>query len=170
MQELKQELERVGSSLNSPEQDPMSFSGIRRLRLLYSNSHKAPHSSPHSSPHLSHDSTKKDKDSHKSDTHDSKVPIRAVLAMSDGFISGMSQSASIAVVVGSMIGLLLISYLIYKYFTWKPKLIARRGYRAVAKSKGISAVDEVVEAKNNGDVLRASASGDVAPSTDPPKS
>ena len=98
-----------------------------------------------------------------------KNTIRAVLATSEGFISGMSQTASIAVVVGGVVGLLLISYLIYKYFTWKPKLIARRGYRAVAKSKGISGVDDVIEATNNGDVLRASASGDVPASTDQSK-
>ena len=164
MQELKQELEKVGSNLNSPEQDPMSFSGIRRLRLLYSNSHKTPHSPAH----LSRESTHKDATSRKSTTPNSQSPLKAVLVTSDGFISGMSQTASIAVVIGSVIGLLLISYLIYKYFTWKPKLIARRGYRAVAKSKGISAMDDVVEAKGNGDVLRASASGDI-PSTDPPK-
>ena len=165
MQELKQELEKVGSSLNPPQQDPMSFSGIRRLRLLYSNSHKTPQSESHQP----HGRTKKEGGSNMPAVAQPKNTIRAVLATSEGFISGMSQTASIAVVVGGVVGLLLISYLIYKYFTWKPKLIARRGYRAVAKSKGISGVDDVIEATNNGDVLRASASGDVPASTDQSK-
>jgi len=164
MQELKQELEKVGSSLNSPEQDPMSFSGIRRLRLLYSNSHKGPRATINQQQGPRFEET----DSHKPAGSHSKNTPRAVLVMSDGFISGMSQSASVAVVVGSVVGLLLISYLIYKYFTWKPKLIARRGYRAVAKSKGISGVEDVVEATSNGDILRASASE--AQPTNPPKS
>lgn len=156
MQELKQELEKIGAGFNAPQQDPMSFTGVRRLRLLYANSHKHPR------PDVErlHDPLHKKNISTQREIH-SNSPIKANLVSSDGFISGMSQSASVAVVVGGVLGLLLISYLIYKYFTWKPKLIARRGYRAVAKSKGISGVDEVVEAKNNTDVLRASASGDL---------
>ena len=162
MQELKQELEKVGANLSAPDQDPTDFSGIRRLRLLYSKAHEG---GTHSTRPSREAGIKR---AHAVSKHQSvhpDSPTRVILVTSDGFISGMSESASIAVVVGSVVGLLLISYLIYKYFTWKPKLIARRGYRAVAKSKGISGVDEVVEATSNSDVLRASASG---PSPDIP--
>jgi hypothetical protein len=157
MQTLKQELEKIGAGLNAPDQDPMSFTGVRRLRLLYSNNHK----DSHSVVSRTHDfGSKKHPTTHRK-IH-SKSPLKAALMTSDGFISGMSQAGSVAVVVGGVLGLLLISYLIYKYFTWKPKLVARRGYRAVAKSKGISGVEEVVEAKSNSEILRASSSGEVS--------
>ena len=81
------------------------------------------------------------------------------------FIAGYSTGASIGIIIGCSFLLLVAAYVAYKYMTWKPKLIARKGYRAVAKSKGISGVQESPVAASSDGILRAGTSPRAATSS-----
>jgi hypothetical protein len=163
MQKLKHELEQIGATIDSRETDPAEFTGIRRLRMLYAKAHegsaghiilnqgKTAKIPPKLSPLVP--KARLDTKPLPADLNEKKTVVKA-----DGFIAGYTQGQSVAIVVGSSFTLLLLSYIVYKYVTWKPKLIARKGYRAVAKSKGISGVDSEDSATPaGGGVLRASS-------------
>ncbi len=138
MQRLKQELEKVGARLNEHDlSDPDNFSGIRRLRILHK---KALETHDQTSP------TFAPVDLAIAQGNTTRAPVRRPRSKSEaihmveeagGFIPGLSTGASIGVVVGGSVLLAIVGFVVFKYMQWRPKQIARKGYKAVAKSKGI---------------------------------
>ena len=143
MQELKKELSLKGSHISAPDVDPKMFSGIRRLKILQSKAHLTKDQKPS----VTITSTNIDFEHHE-------IP----LVLSEGF-AGLSQTASIAIGVSGGVLLLLIAYVVYKYLKWKPKMVARKGYRAVSKSKGLASASENAGDSSDGtpSLLKASA-------------
>ena len=64
-----------------------------------------------------------------------------VLVTADGGVWGMSKAVTIVVFVLGSSFLLLVAFVVYKYLSWKPKMVARKGYRAVTKSKGLAVTE-----------------------------
>lgn len=173
MEALKKELSEVGARIDAPDVDENQFTGMRRLRILHSRAMKASDA----------ESVSKNPSSQNDDTHDTKtvrkvtierttdkdgsvkhkvtettVEVRKALVAAEGGVWGMSRSATIGVFVGAAVFLLLLSYVVYKYMSWKPKMVARKGYKAVSKSKGltVSETDEAAaDSTSSGGVLRA---------------
>lgn len=138
MQRLKREMDRAGIAMAlDTDADPEQFSGMRRLRVLHKKALEAQASAAKSSPEKLDDAPVV---SNTTTTASPTPPVPHLAMVSsedDGFISGMSTGGSIALVVGCGVLAVLIGFVIYKYSRWRPKQIARKGYRAVAKSKGL---------------------------------
>lgn len=157
MEALKKELAEVGARIDAPDIDANQFSGMRRLRILHARAQKP--ETPKKSDAVeseSHDvhsvrkvtierSTGKD-GSTKHKVTETTVEVRKALLAADGGVWGLSRGATIGVFVGGGVLLLIIAFVIYKYVSWKPKMVARKGYKAVSKSKGLNVPSEADEA------------------------
>lgn len=54
---------------------------------------------------------------------------------------GFSIALTVAIFACGAAATILLVYIAYKYATWRPKMVARKGYRAVSKSKGLAAAE-----------------------------
>jgi hypothetical protein len=164
MEMLKKELSEVGATVVSVDVDPSKFTGIRRLRIIHARAKKDAH--PADGETKSFDSLSSVKRPSAPTPSNSREILRAadgkamvgkpeiVAADFEGF-GGYSKEASIGIIAGAVGLFIMLSYVIYKYMTWKPKMVARKGYRAVTKSKGIANPDSGAEAGNEAsDVAR----------------
>lgn len=158
MQKLKGELRRIGAHVKSDDiTDPDDFTGIRRLRILHKKAidEQATTVAPRGEPPLTAQATvvtTPEAVTKASVTTDSKS--LTMLSSEDGFISGLSTWESVGVILGGAVFLAILSYVIYKYLQWRPKQIARKGYRAVAKSKGLQQEDSTGNVSSDG-IIRA---------------
>lgn len=152
MRELKKELELKGASLASPDVDPNLFSGMKRLRILQTKAH-----------------VKKNPSGSNKQQHGDVVSVTTTqvdiehtphpgkeLMLSEGF-GDLSRGASIGIGLAAGVVLLLVIYVVYKYMSWKPKMIARKGYRAVSRSKGLGGVDGGEAGGESSDPSKASS-------------
>ena len=135
MQALKKELDEKGARVLSPDVDPNLFSGIKRLRILQA---KASHQSPTvtvTKVEIIHSKT------------NVESPTSEV-SFWEG-IAGLSTGVSIAILIGIVIFVFLASFVVYKYMSWKPKMSARKGYRAVSRSRGLGSAEDSAAADSS---------------------
>jgi hypothetical protein len=160
MKSLKEELSTVGASLSVPDVDLNQLTGMRRLRLLHSRANKdlnidSP-ATKEKSPLTNQDNIKAVKIEESVSTNGSvktttrSVSVLRVLAENDQGLFGLSRTATVLIFLGVSVFVILVSYLTYKYITWKPKMVARKGYRAVTRSKGLDVADSDAGAESSG--------------------
>jgi hypothetical protein len=145
MEELKRDLNLVGASVKSVDVDPSSVNGIRRLRVLHAKAISEP--KPAAKAVSSAGGSEKVTIGKHESTPASQVLLKniprsqsIIAAEFEGWF-GLSKNATIAIIAGGAVLLILLSYVLYKYISWKPKMVARKGYRAVSKSKGLTVTD-----------------------------
>jgi hypothetical protein len=148
MKRLKEELTASGASIESPEIDANQLTGMRRLHVLHSRALKpskseaqpvADSSRKASTGDLPHTKVASIKEVTVTGKATSSSP--KVLAEGEEGLFGLSRTVTILVFLGGGALLIILSYVIYKYFSWRPKMVARKGYKAVAKSKGLDLTD-----------------------------
>jgi len=134
MQRLHKELGEIGASFEVPDIDPRQLDGIRRLRLLHANASKlkAPISGKTIDSGIAMTNSKETRTHVKPE--DRKFEKSFVTTSG---LFGLSIGVTIGIFVGSAVLIVLVAYVAYKYATWRPKMIARKGYKAVSKSKGL---------------------------------
>ena len=142
MKQLKEELSVSGSSLAAPEIDANQLSGMRRLHVLHSRALKSlkPDKKESKTPEVKRESsTAIDKVAPSKPKALATAP--KILAEEDEGLFGLSRAVTILIFLGAGILIISLSYVVYKYFSWKPKMVARKGYKAVVKSKGLNVGD-----------------------------
>ena len=138
MQRLHKELSEIGAKVEVPDVDPRHLDGIRRLRLLHANASRTKSASHEKTKTIGKPKpapTPKPKGSRSLKAK--QLTIGKAFVVMDGLF-GLSIEATVGIFVGAAVVLILLGYLVYKYATWRPKMVARKGYRAVSKSKGIA--------------------------------
>jgi len=147
MKQLKEELSNSGASLAAPEVDANQLSGMRRLHVLHSRAMKSLkpeiQETKASEPKPKRDLASIDKGRPKVPSPKPKSNYEWKLLVEDeeGGLFGLSRTVTILVFLGGGILIILLSYVIYKYFSWKPRMVARKGYKAVVRSKGLNVND-----------------------------
>ena len=180
MKNLKEKLSEMGHGFEAPDIDVNQLSGMRRLHVLHARARKADDKGGK----LVVTSAQQPEDTARSlkpvaseqsvpavtvpaDRTESKVTEAAVvprvLAEGGEGLFGLSRTASILIFAGGVVFIILLSYVIYKYMSWKPKMVARRGYRAISKSKGLDVTDSDVGAVDSPTTSPINSSRPIAP-------
>jgi hypothetical protein len=138
MQDIRHQLKGVGHVMSldvAPQIE--NLSGMRRLKAIHEKSVK---------------SRKETEALNKGNEDMSPAPVQVIattpavahMVAEEPMAEGDKKSFPVwAIVVISIVGglfLILIGIIGWKYQNWKPKAIARKGYRATKKSQGLSLV------------------------------
>jgi hypothetical protein len=170
MKQLKEELSQIGASVSAPDVDAGQLTGMRRLRLLHSRVKKSLETEKPAKDAKSESVTQENikavkiEETVSTDGSVKKeikaVTIKRVLAEGEEGLLGMSRTTTILVFLGGALFIIFMSYLTYKYIKWKPKMVAKKGYKAVAKSKGIDVNDsDAVGGESSGSAPTTGRSG-----------